>query len=238
MWFPFYKKTPDLHSLFPCRVHINHPEAQALITKHLKIYLNRVYDENPFYKRPSSFSDQTFNSASASGNYLTVLCIGTDRSTGDSLGPLIGSRLTAANLPGIKIYGTLDHPVHAVNLEETLNKISTEDPQTPVIAIDACLGKSESIGCISIKPGPLQPGTGVNKTLPEVGNFHIIGVVNVGGFMEYLVLQNTRLSLVMKMSELISNSLLHAVREFYRTPYSYPNSENNFTPVYGDGSQG
>lgn len=234
MWFPFSKKTPDLRSLFPYRVHINHPEAQALITKHLKVFLNRVYDENPFYQRPSSFPDKL---TPGGGKYLTILCIGTDRSTGDSLGPLIGSRLSAASLPRVKVYGTLDNPVHAVNLEETLKKVSIENPQAPIIAIDACLGKSESIGCISIKPGPLQPGTGVNKTLPEVGNFHIIGVVNVGGFMEYLVLQNTRLSLVMKMSEIISNSLLQAIRDFYITSHPYTDNESDFTPAYSDGTK-
>jgi hypothetical protein len=31
-----------------------------------------------------------------------------------------------------------------------------------------------------------------------------MGIVNVGGFMEYMILQNTRLSLVMKMAEIIS----------------------------------
>jgi|GEM_PF-104835 len=249
MWFPFSKKSSDLRSLFPYRVHLNHPEAQELFFKHLKVFLHRVYEENPSYQRRSAYSKEL---SQGSGNHLIILCIGTDRSTGDSLGPLIGSKLTAACLPRIKVFGTLDNPIHAVNLETTLKKINIEDSNTPIIAIDACLGKSENIGCISIKPGPLQPGTGVNKTLPEVGNFHIIGVVNVGGFMEYLVLQNTRLSLVMKMSELISNGLLQAIKDFYYTSHTtllYNENKNEFThthahthttptPVYGEDSLG
>ena len=55
----------------------------------------------------------------------------------------------------------------------------------------------------------------MNKQLPEVGKMHIIGVVNVGGFMEYLVLQNTRLSLVMRMAEVISESLILGCRHFF-----------------------
>ena len=37
-----------------------------------------------------------------------ILCIGTDRSTGDALGPLIGTHLSRLNLPQLKVYGTLD----------------------------------------------------------------------------------------------------------------------------------
>jgi len=36
--------------------------------------------------------------------------------------------------------------------------------------------------------------------------------VNVGGFMEYFVLQNTRLSIVFNMAEVIAESLYHAYR--------------------------
>lgn len=138
---------------------------------------------------------------------LVVVCVGTDRSTGDSLGPLIGSKLEEWSLPDINVYGTLDSPVHALNLDECLASIKKAHPNSGVLAIDACLGKAESIGYISLKAGPLKPGTGVNKTLPSVGDYHVIGVVNVGGFMEYFVLQNTRLSLVMKMAQVISEGI-------------------------------
>ncbi|MCX7773123.1 MAG: spore protease YyaC, partial [Clostridia bacterium] len=53
---------------------------------------------------------------------VVVMCIGTDRSTGDSLGPLVGDMLTKWKLPGVQVYGTLDNPVHARNLEEVLIK--------------------------------------------------------------------------------------------------------------------
>ena len=46
---------------------------------------------------------------------IILVCIGTDRSTGDSLGPLTGSKLLEKNLEHFYIYGTLQHPVHAVN---------------------------------------------------------------------------------------------------------------------------
>src|SRR5690625_4070297 len=53
---------------------------------------------------------------------IIVLCIGTDRSTGDSLGPLTGTFLSQMSLNHIDIFGTLHRPVHALNLEKTLHK--------------------------------------------------------------------------------------------------------------------
>lgn len=174
------------------RVHVDHPTAGLVFQTNLAFFLSKLY--NPL-------------------SPLVILCIGTDRSTGDSLGPLVGSKLQGLD-PQLKIYGTLDDPVHAVNLQEKIDQILCCHNNPFILAIDACLGRTESIGFISIKEGPLQPGTGVNKNLPEVGHLQVIGIVNVGGFMEYMVLQNTRLSLVMKMANIISQGIIHEIQKF------------------------
>jgi putative sporulation protein YyaC len=139
-----------------------------------------------------------------------ILCIGTDRSTGDSLGPLTGTYLSRLGLPQLTIFGTLDQPVHATNLEENIQYIQHAYNNPFIVAIDACLGKIDSVGHITLANGPLKPGAGVHKDLPAVGEVHLTGIVNVGGFMEYVVLQNTRLSLVWKMAETLSDLLSHA----------------------------
>jgi putative sporulation protein YyaC len=138
---------------------------------------------------------------------IILLCIGTDRSTGDCLGPLIGSKLSSLDQNLFKVYGTLDHPVHAVNLEEITSTIAANYNNPLIIAIDASLGHLENVGYLNIGNGSIQPGAGVNKNLPAVGDIHITGIVNVGGFMEYLVLQNTRLNLVMRMADIIVQGL-------------------------------
>lgn len=143
---------------------------------------------------------------------IVIVCVGTDRSTGDSLGPLVGSTLAREANPQFDLYGTLDEPVHAMNLNETLLRISRTASHPFVIAVDACLGQVSSVGCIQLGDGPVRPGAGVNKDLPPVGDVHLTGIVNVGGFMEYFVLQNTRLNLVMKMADIIAQSLLLAIR--------------------------
>ena len=139
--------------------------------------------------------------------HWVIVCIGTDRSTGDALGPLVGTKLKLSEQDWFTIYGTLEEPVHAINLQETIQHIKKYYSASGIIAIDASLGQLGSIGTIQVVDGPLKPGAGVHKELPEIGHFHISGIVNIGGFMEYFVLQNTRLSVVMKMADTISNAL-------------------------------
>jgi putative sporulation protein YyaC len=136
-----------------------------------------------------------------------VLCIGSDRSTGDALGPLVGERLSGLNIPRTVVIGTLAEPVHALNLKEHLKRIEITEKQTLIIAVDASLGKPGSIGVIEIGRGPLHPGAGVNKKLPPVGHIYLSGIVNLGGFMEQMVLQSTRLFHVMALADVISRGL-------------------------------
>lgn len=147
---------------------------------------------------------------------IMVMCIGTDRSTGDSLGPLVGDMLSKWKLPNVHVYGTLDNPVHARNLEETLGKAAFQAPYSFNIAIDASLGVLDHVGCISVGMGPIKPGAGLKKDLPAVGDMHVTGIVNTGGFMDFLVLQSTRLSLVMRMADVIARGMHMAFNE-YRT---------------------
>lgn len=147
---------------------------------------------------------------------IIFICIGTDRSTGDSLGPIVGTLLAKRSVDHCTIYGTLSDPVHALNLPQTLKHVQKHHPHALIIAVDACLGKSKSIGQIQVGLGPIKPGAAVNKSLPEVGQIHITGIVNMSGYMEFFVLQNTRLNIVMQMAEVISHSLHSALSELTR----------------------
>ncbi|MED4207279.1 spore protease YyaC [Neobacillus mesonae] len=148
---------------------------------------------------------------------IVFVCIGTDRSTGDSLGPLIGTLLNEKKLQSFYVYGTLDEPIHAVNLEDKLKEIQMKHSNPYIIGIDACLGRTKNVGVIQVGNGPVKPGAGVNKELPAVGDMHITGIVNVSGFMEFFVLQNTRLNLVMKMAKAISEGIYLAGLLYHKT---------------------
>ena len=138
---------------------------------------------------------------------VILICIGTDRSTGDALGPLVGTKLEQVGIKNFQVFGTLDDPVHALNLEEKFQNIQKDNPTSFIIAVDACLGKSQSIGSITTGMGPSKPGAAMNKKLPSGVDLHIHVIVNLNGFMEFFVLQNTRLSLVMKMADVIAQSI-------------------------------
>ncbi|WP_108672269.1 spore protease YyaC [Peribacillus acanthi] len=145
---------------------------------------------------------------------VIIVCIGTDRSTGDSLGPLVGTFLSEKN-PTFHVYGTLEDPIHAVNLEERLTQIKMNHHNPFIIGVDACLGRLKNVGTVQIGEGPVKPGAGVNKELPPVGDAHITGIVNVSGFMEFFVLQNTRLNLVLKMARTIADGI-HLANKRYK----------------------
>ncbi|SFB29931.1 putative sporulation protein YyaC [Lentibacillus halodurans] len=133
-----------------------------------------------------------------------IVCIGTDRSTGDALGPLTGSFLSDMQPKHLRVYGTLPEPVHATNMEDYVNQIYKLHRHPFIIAVDASLGKTTSVGSIITDIGSLNPGAALNKNLPPIGDIHITGVVNISGFMEYAILQNTRLSLVVDMAKHIA----------------------------------
>lgn len=136
---------------------------------------------------------------------IYIVCIGTDRVTGDALGPLIGTRLS--NISKVrrrcKILGTLKDPVHARNISDIINDINRRSNKF-VVAIDSSLGEKDEVGNIVIKNGPIKPGAAVNHSLPELGDISITGVVNESHGPGYMVLMNTRLYEVVQLSNSIA----------------------------------
>lgn len=142
-----------------------------------------------------------------SNKSYVVACIGTDRSTGDSLGPLTGSLLQRRKLHKLHVYGTLHEPLHALNLHDYINEINIIYHNPFIIAVDASLGKINSVGTIFCGNGPLKPGSALKKDLPEIGHAHLSATVNLNSELNYLTLQNTRLSIVYDMADLLARAL-------------------------------
>ncbi|HKL98763.1 MAG TPA: spore protease YyaC [Mobilitalea sp.] len=139
-----------------------------------------------------------------SNRSIVFLCIGSDRATGDCLGPIIGYKLSRfKKQQNYYVYGTLEDPVHAKNLKDTVTIINQTHEDAFIIAIDASLGKSDHIGYITLGEGPLKPGAGVDKDLPAVGDLFITGIVNYSGLLDHMLLQTTRLNVVMSLADQI-----------------------------------
>ncbi|SET29376.1 spore protease YyaC [[Clostridium] polysaccharolyticum] len=143
---------------------------------------------------------------------IVFLCIGSDRATGDCLGPIIGYKLSKLSYPNLYVYGTLEHPVHAKNLIETIDEIRRTHTNPLLIAIDASLGSNNHVGFITLGEGSIQPGIGVDKELPAVGDIFITGIVNISGILNHMLLQTTRLDVVMKLADYICIGVKYAVQ--------------------------
>jgi putative sporulation protein YyaC len=143
---------------------------------------------------------------------IIFLCIGSDRATGDCLGPIIGYKLSKyKKYHNYYVYGTLEEPVHAKNLKDTISMIHHNHDDAFVIAIDASLGRSDHIGYITLGEGPLKPGAGVDKDLPAVGDIFITGIVNFSGMLDSMLLQTTRLNVVMMMADQICLAINYCI---------------------------
>ena len=138
-----------------------------------------------------------------------IVCIGTDRAIGDALGPLVGTMLKNSDFK-YPVYGTLDSPIHALNIYESIEEIKKRHPKGELLAIDACLGSKNSIGNIQVRKGPILPGIGVGKKLPEVGSHSIVGIVDKIDENNRFSFNNVRLSFVLELAETVALSLLLA----------------------------
>lgn len=101
--------------------------------------------------------------------------VGANSSTGDALGPFVGWFLQRKGFTGL-YKGDLTDPVHATNLKEKLSEVWYQamklGRQPYIIAVDAAVGRA---GRVTVNRGALKPGAGMGKTLPPVGNVHVMG---------------------------------------------------------------
>ncbi|MBU3103851.1 spore protease YyaC [Clostridium gasigenes] len=138
-----------------------------------------------------------------------IVCIGTDKCIGDCLGPLVGTFLKESFFP-LPVYGTIESPIHALNIDNRIKEIKKIHPNASIIGIDACLGDTKSIGEIHTRDYPIHPGKGVGKSLPDVGTISIIGIIDSSDSSDFFTSRSIRLYLVMEMSKVITHGLTHA----------------------------
>ena len=137
-----------------------------------------------------------------------VLCIGSDLSVGDSLGPVAGTKLKE-KLAGLNcyVYGTLSKPITAHEVKYMNEFLKATHPESPVIAVDAAVGLAGDIGLIRLAKRGLKPGSGANKRLSKVGDVSIMGIVAEHSVFNYSLFSATRLNIIYKMAEIISEGI-------------------------------
>lgn len=166
-----------------------------------------------------NYSFSTYNQFSSSGigkalakiipsdKKTLAVCIGSDLVLGDSLGPLVGTILKKKN-SDLYVYGTLNNPVTAKDVDVVRKNVKIMHPNTICIAIDASIGDVDDVGIIKVINKGLKPGLGVNKNLGVIGDVSIIGVVASKSLQNYNLYNLTRLNLVYKMAEQIADGII------------------------------
>lgn len=187
-----------------------HPETRSVM-KNITMYydIKKAESRLAFQHQIARLAGETIEKKES----ILLVCIGSDRATGDSLGPLVGYKLKRAGVPHIDILGTLEHPVHAGNLSQIAEIIQKDFPRAFVIAVDASLGKKSHIGRVTFQRTSIKPGIGVGKILPAIGDVSITGIVNVSGGSSGQKLQSTRLHTVMDMADFICDGFIHGFAE-------------------------
>lgn len=136
-----------------------------------------------------------------------IFCIGTNREIADSLAPFVGMILKE-NGCKYSVYGTIDSPIHALNLENKIAQIKSIHPNAIILAIDAGIDNDkENVGSIIVEFNSLKPGIGVKKELPTIGDISIIGIV---ASKEEFFNSNVRLNIVLDMAKAISYTILNS----------------------------
>lgn len=173
------------------------------------------------FKMQTEYSFNLYNSLAPGGTVLALkkvvpdslhtpvlLCVGSDLSVGDSLGPLVGTNLKE-KLRGLNcyIYGTLSKPVTAHEVKYVNEFLHHTHPESPIIAIDAAVGSSGDIGLIKIARHGVKPGSGANKKLARVGDVSIIGIIAEKSIFNFSILSATRLNIVYRMADIISEGV-------------------------------
>lgn len=151
---------------------------------------------------------------------LIFLCIGTDRVTGDSFGPLVGYRLKKLLTElqyqeHILVMGDLEETVCATNIEEKIKYIQEQYYMPYIVAIDAAFSSKENIGKIIINKKGIKIGKGINKKFKEIGQVSIKGIVAKDykiPKVNYAVLQNIPLGRVMELSENTANGIYEVIK--------------------------
>ncbi len=143
------------------------------------------------------------------------LCIGTTKCIGDSLGPMVGEKLSSIlEKKDIFIFGNLKQNVNYKNINIVLNTIYSKIKNPYIIVIDSALSHKNFIGNIIINKNNMVIGSALNKNYTIIGNLSIKGIVgenNKNNIKNYNILNNISKDVIEKLSNNISTQILRAL---------------------------
>lgn len=110
---------------------------------------------------------------------IVILCVGTDKLVGDSIGPIVGQKLTRLlnKKKNVKIYGNTKKNLNLKNAKQVVEEVSDVYPEPFIITIDATLGPKETIETIRISKGKIKIGEALGHSIEYFSNINIKAIV-------------------------------------------------------------
>ena len=139
------------------------------------------------------------------------LCVGCDRVVGDCVGVIVGELLTRQYNINAYVYGNLDNPITAENLCETVESIRKNHSDSPIILVDAVLGKMDEIGLVKYYNQGAIPSGQFNEGV-LVGDYSILGVVSTKGIDGLTFLNSVKLKTSLGLAKFIAEGISLAIK--------------------------
>ncbi len=141
-----------------------------------------------------------------------ILCIGTSKCIGDSLGPIVGEYLyNNIKKSNVYVLGNLKNNITYQNIDVILNRINNTIKNPYMILIDSALSNKNYIGKIVVNKNKMIVGSALNKSEYKYGNLSIKGIVGENKYSyeeNYNELNNVSVDLVKNISKNIINDII------------------------------
>lgn len=145
---------------------------------------------------------------------LTFICVGTDRVSGDSIGPIVGSNLIKYieenNIKNINVIGNLKDNFNNANISKLNNKDIT-------IVIDSAISNTYDVGDIVIDEKNIKIREALDDSKEINSNINIKCIVGRNfkdSAANFLMLQNVKLGIVLNIAEELSNNLYDVIENY------------------------
>lgn len=142
-----------------------------------------------------------------------IVCIGTNKISGDALGPLVGDFLVEIYDIDAYVYGKSGGNVNGVNFSAYYAHIQSHHADSIIVAIDSCLGAKADVGKIKVTSAGVRAGGALGKNNQRIGDIGILAVVGEYGqdnfntlkSIDKIFVQDLAFSVAVKVHSLLQN---------------------------------
>ena len=108
---------------------------------------------------------------------LLFLCIGSEKISGDCIGPIVGTLLKEKYRIPYPVLGTEDNSVNGANIRAYRDNIKKYFPDYKIIAVDSAVGDDKDLWTLKIREGGVRAGGALNPSVEYYGEVGILAVV-------------------------------------------------------------